>query len=286
MFLMRFGVLILGLSSALLGATSELQEAERLYKRTAYEASLKLLLPLTDKDGVVNELIGRNYFMLADYKKATDFLEKAVEAEPGNSDYYHWLGKAFGRRAETSSPFTAPGYAAKTRRNFEKAVELDPNNREAVNDLFEYYLEAPGFLGGGLDKAANLASSIAQADPAEGHYAQARLAEKRKEFGKAEQQLRRAVDLAPQQVGRVIDLAKFLAKQGRYVESDQTFQRAERIAPDSPKLLFERADAYIHAGRNIDTARSLLKRYLAAQLTPDDPPRSEAKKLLQKTPGS
>ena len=55
------------------------------------------------------ELMGRNYYMQADYKKATEVLEKAVAADPGNSEYALWLGRAFGRRAETSSPFTAPG---------------------------------------------------------------------------------------------------------------------------------------------------------------------------------
>ena len=35
---------------------------------------------------------------------------------------------------------------------FERAVALDPANREAVGDLFDYYLGAPGFLGGGANK--------------------------------------------------------------------------------------------------------------------------------------
>ena len=97
--------------------------------------------------------------------------------------------------------------------------------------------------------------------------------------------VRRAAELAPQQVGRLIDLAKFLARQGRYQESEQSFQRAASIAPDSPKLLFERADIYIKTGRNLEEARSLLQRYLNASLTPDDPPRHEAEKLLRQVSG-
>jgi len=180
-----------------------------------------------------------------------------------------------------SNPFTAISYATKARQNFEKAVQLDATNSEALNDLFEFYLQAPGILGGGHDKAAAVAEQIAKMDPIEGHWARARIAEKKKEFGSAEQQLRRAAELAPRQVGRIIDLAKFLAKQGRFQESEQTFVAAEQIAPDSPKLLFARADTYIQTGRNIETARELLKRYLNAKLTPEDPPRSEAEKLLK-----
>jgi tetratricopeptide (TPR) repeat protein len=160
-------------------------------------------------------------------------------------------------------------------------VSLDPKNKEAVNDLFEYYLEAPGFLGGGLDKAAAVAENIAALDPVEGLWAAARIAERRKDYGKAEEQLRRAMQAAPMQVGRIVDLAKFLSKQGRIEESEQTFRAAERIAPDNPRLLYNRAETYIKAGRNIATARELLKRYLAANLSPDDPSRQDAEKLLK-----
>ena len=225
--------------------------------------------------------IGRKHYMLGDYKKATLAFQAAVAAQPANSDHYLWLGRAFGRRAEQSSAFTAPVYAGKARQNFEKAVELNPRHLEALSDLFEYYLEAPGFLGGGLDKAALLMKRIAQLDPVEAHYAQYRLAEKKGDSALAERVLRCAAATAPDQPGWAIDLAKFLAKQGRYAESEQFFQAAERASPNRPKLLFDRADTYIRGHRNLEAARELLKRYLAAELNPDDPPRHEAEKLLR-----
>ena len=77
---------------------------------------------------------------------------------------------------------TAPGFATKARQYFEKAAQLNPDNLDAQSDLFEYYLEAPGFLGGGFDKASATAAQIARINPAEGYWAQAKLAEKRKEF--------------------------------------------------------------------------------------------------------
>jgi tetratricopeptide (TPR) repeat protein len=260
---------------------TDLERAQKLYRFTDYTGSLKILLPMPNKDGAVHLLIGKNYYGLGDPKKATEFIEKAIAAEPGKSDYYLWMGRAYGRRAETSSPFTAPGLASKARQNFEKAVELDPKNLEALSDLFEYYLEAPGFLGGGIDKATRTAQRMAALDEIEGHWAQARIAEKRKEYSGAEEQLRRAVELAPKQVGRLLDLAKFLSRQGRYQESDKAFQTAEKIEPDSPRVMFAEADAYIKSGRNLATARKLLQRYLGSNLTPDDPPRAEAQKLLK-----
>ena len=121
-----------------------------------------MLQPIPAKDGPVFALIGRDFFMLGDYKRSAEAMEKAVSAEPANAEFALWLGRAYGRRAESASPFTAPGLALKARQYFEKAVQLDPRYVEAFSDLFEYYLEAPGFLGGGMDKAEATAVRIGQ----------------------------------------------------------------------------------------------------------------------------
>jgi Flp pilus assembly protein TadD len=262
-------------------APALLEQARELYQRSEYAAALKILLALPEKGAAAYGLIGQCYYMQGDPKKASLFLERAVSADPSNSSYLHWLGRAYGRRAETSSFFTAPRFALRARQSFERAVQQDPRNLEAINDLFEYYLEAPGLLGGGLDKAGALAERIRALDSVEYHYAQAKLAEKRRQFQTAENHFRRAVELAPREVGRLIDLAEFFAQQGRYRESDRTFSQAREIAPDSPAVLFEQAKAYILSGRNLEAARALLKQYLASELTPDDPPRGEAEKLLK-----
>jgi Flp pilus assembly protein TadD len=264
---------------------ADLDQARKLYQLTDYDSSLKILQDIQPKDGPVYELIGRNHYMQGEYKKATEVLEKAVAADPGNSGYELWLGRAFGRRAETASPFTAPASANRARQHFEKAVQLDPHNMDALSDLFEYYVQAPGFMGGGLDKAARVAGQMAALDASEGQWAQARLAEQKKEFGSAEVHLQRAAEMAPHQASRLIDLARFLARQGRYKESDQSFRNAEKIAPNNPQLLYARADTYIEQGRNLDAAGKLLQRYLQIQLSPDDPPRAAAEKLLKKAAG-
>ena len=277
--------LIILLSTILLAGGPNYQRALALYNHTEYDASLKILLPAPEKKAPILFLIGQDYFMMGDAVRATEYFQQAVDLEPTNSVFYHWLGRAYGRRAETGSMFTAMGSASKARQNFEKAVQLDSHNYEAVNDLFEFYVEAPSFIGGGLDKAERLAQLIAAHDAAEGNYAQARIAEKRKEYPRAESHLRKAMELAPRQVGRVIDLAKFLAKHGSFDESEKTFQAADKIAPGAPKLMFARASTYIQAKRNIETAKRLLQKYLAARLTPDDPSREEARKLLEQVSG-
>lgn len=266
------------LAQAVLAA--DLGRARALYQRTEYKQALEALQPDRSADPEVLFLAGKSAFQLGDLKKADNYLRAAI-GRRAKSEYFHWYGKVLGRRAEKANFLIAPKLAVDCRKAFEKAVELDPSNVEAWNDLFEYHLEAPGFLGGGLEKAAQTAARIGALDKVESHYAEARIAEKQKDFALAEQRLRRAAELAPDQVGRLIDLAKFLARRGRIAESDAVFDQASKTAPRHPKLLFERAQVFAEGRRNLDEARNLLRQYLKADLTPDDPPRAEAERLLR-----
>jgi len=266
-----------------LAKTPEWDRAHELYQRTEYSQALSVLDRIPNKDVDTLQLIGQCHFMQGDYKQAGDAFEKALALAPRSSELHRLLGNVYGRRAETGNVLTAPGNAKKARQYFEQAVELDPDNREAVSNLFEYYLQAPSFLGGGIEKAENLAKRIATLDMPAGHHALAQLERKQKRYDAAEQQLRSAVALAPRQVGRLIDLAKFLADRGRLKESDEKFEEAAHVAPNSPEVMFARAETYIQQKRNLADARLLLERYLASPLTPDDPPRDEARTLLSQT---
>jgi Flp pilus assembly protein TadD len=259
--------------------------ASALYQRTDYEDSLHVLAQDPAPDAANYLLSGKNYFMLGDYKRAIEFLDKALAISPANSDYELWLGRAWGRRAETSNWLTAGVHASKARQCFERAVALDPHNREAKNDLFTFYLNAPGFLGGGLEKAAAHAKSIANERPPEYHFEEAQIADRKKDYAAAEAHLRRAMELAPTEPGRVLDLARYVAKRGRLEESDVLFEQARKLAPSQPRVDFAEARVDIENRRNLEHARKLLEQYLHASLTPDDPPRQEAEKLLRRGGG-
>lgn len=259
-----------------------MRRADALYQRTDYAASLRVLAEDSAPDAANYLLRGKNYFMSGDYKKAVEFFEKSLALSPGSSESELWLGRAWGRRAETGNWIAAPASASRARQCFEKAIALDPDNREAKNDLFAYYLNAPGIMGGGLDKAEAAAKSIAADRPAEYEFEEAELSEKRKDFKTTEAHLRRAAELAPNEPGRLIDLARFLARRGRFAESDQMFEKARKMAPALPRIMFAQASTDLENHRNQQQARQMLQEYLHADLTPDDPPRQEAEKLLRK----
>ena len=286
---MRFSTVALRAIAVLLSAVclsaQTLTRAEDLYWHTQYDASLALL-DKNASDAATTFLIGRNYFMSGDFRKAIDYLQRTVSADPGNSNYMDWLGRAYGKRAEASNPLMAPMLASKARQAFERSVALDPKNVEALSDLFAYYLEAPGFLGGGYDKALAIANKLSAVNPAEGHFAKAQLAKKRREFRDAEQHLRQAAALAPHQVGRLIDVARFLADQGRTGESDAVFAQAQRVDPNAPKVWFARARTLIKQKRNFEEAKNLLRKYMRAPITADDPPKGDALDLIRQMGGA
>jgi tetratricopeptide (TPR) repeat protein len=146
--------------------------AQTLYETANYNASIALLKPHKN-DPAAMALLGRDYYMLGDFEKASNYLKKALAAQPNNSEYADWLGRSYGKRAQTSNLLHAPLFASKARKSFERAVQLSPKNTDALSDLFHYYLEAPAVLGGGYDKAANIAEKKSAVDPAEGYCEQA-----------------------------------------------------------------------------------------------------------------
>jgi len=282
----RVRILVGALALASLpGFSAAPNRAEELYTHTDYERSIALL-DKQSTDPAVQFLLGRDYFMLADFKKASGFLEKAVQGCPQNAEYTDWLGRAYGRRAETSNPLSAIGWASKARQAFEQSVALDPRNSDALDDLFDYYLEAPGFMGGGYDKALGVTAKMAAVDPAQAYFQRSKVAQKKKEYHDAERELRQSIAAAPRSVGHLIELAKLLASQGHVSESDSVLSQARQTAPNSPRLWLATAGIYIQQKRNLDEAKELLVKYVQAPVTADDPPKQEAVRLLRQVGGA
>lgn len=103
------------------------------------------------------------------YRDAADILEQAKTSETATTEHYLWLGRSYGRLAEQSGFLSALSLAIETRRNLERAVELDGQNIAAMEDLLKFYSQAPALVGGGRDKAEKLRERLADLHQTE-HY--------------------------------------------------------------------------------------------------------------------
>jgi tetratricopeptide (TPR) repeat protein len=215
-------------------------------------------------DAESSNLLCRAYFALGDWDRAESFCRKAVSLQPDNSHFHLWLGRVYGEKADRANFLAAAGLAGKVRGEFERAVQLDPKDVDARLDLAEFYLAAPGIVGGGEQKAREQAQSIATVNPAREHWVYARIAEHKKDAATAEREYHQYIDLSKGDTEAWLNLALFLRRQKRFDEMEQAIIKLSQSPSPRPDVLFEAAEMLYRAGRSYPFATELLHRYLAA----------------------
>ncbi len=158
--------------------------------------------------------LGRTSYEQGRNDDAIKEFKTAVSLRPNDSMAHLWLGRALGRKTEKAGSVHAAFLVGDVRKEFERAVALDPKNVEARSDLLEFYLDAPASFGGGLERAQRQAEAMGRLDPAAGHWARARIAEKKKRYDVAEHEYRAAAEAQPTNEEYQKDLNRFLNKHG------------------------------------------------------------------------
>jgi len=243
-------------------------------------STLQQEIKASPNDGEAYNLLCRAYFSLSQWDRGIAACEKAVALEPGNSTYHLWLGRIYGEKADSSSFFTAAGLAKKVRNQFESAVQLSPGDVDARTDLAEFYLEAPGIVGGGQDKARAQAATLARLDPAKAHWVNARIAEKKKNFTTAEREYRSAIEVSHGDAASWLNLALFYKHTGQFDQMEAAINHAASAQLNHPVVLVDAAETLIRTGRNFPVAIQLLRRYLSSSSTVEEAPVFKAHYLL------
>jgi tetratricopeptide (TPR) repeat protein len=224
--------------------------------------------------------LARAYYAEEATDKAIQAGERAIELAPQNSVYHLWMGRIYGQKAERVMALRAAGFAGKVREQFEKAVQLDPNNMAAHADLAEFYVEAPGFMGGGKDKARAQADAIVSKDPALAHWIRALAADKDKNYAEAEKEYKAAIDSSGGHAEQWLNLAAFYQQRNRTPEMLDALNKAVAAPRKSNAIFFDAAGLLFHANQKLSLAAELENKYLVAKDKSEEAPASKAHLLM------
>jgi tetratricopeptide (TPR) repeat protein len=201
--------------------------------------------------------------------------ELAVQLDAQNSNYHLWLGRTLGQKASRASFLSAFSLAKRVHAEFELAVRLDPNNINALYDLGQYDVDAPGIVGGGLDKAAANAARLDRLDSTRAHVLRGHIAEKRGDFTSAEREFRQAIAVSPHPGSQWIVLAIFFRNRQRWTEMEAAIRSCAAAAEHdqhSGAALYDGASILMETNRDPVTAVSMMKAYLANPVKTEEAP--------------
>ena len=204
-------------------------------------------------------------FTLQQWSAAAKACAQAVRLEGQNSNYHMWLGRALGEQAGAASFLNAYSLSKQARQEFETAVRLDPRNAEALSDLGEFYVEAPGIVGGGLDKAESVAEELDRFNRARAADLRGRIAYARKDYATTEQDYKQAIALSPHPSRAWATLASFYRHRKQWPQMESAVRNCAAAAardPHSGVALFNGASVLIQANQDPQLAAKMLEDYL------------------------
>ncbi len=262
-------------AAALATASTDLQAG----KADEATALLTEILRADPKNAEANNLLCRVEYTVGDLEHASAHCEKAVSLDGTSSRYHLWLGRMLGERAGRANFMSAFGLAKRTREEFETAVNLAPKDGEAMADLGEFYREAPGAVGGGMDKARTLAAKLEAVDPERGREFRGSLLDHEKDTAGAEREYRAAIQNNPHPAHAWIVLASFLRRHERWEEMEAAVESGYKAALGdrrSAVALYNGATLLEKTHRRTDLAVKMLAAYAASPDKTEEAPAFDA----------
>jgi tetratricopeptide (TPR) repeat protein len=245
--------------------------------------ALELLQPVTiagSKDAEAEQLLCRLALQLERWDDAVAACQRAVALDPDSSNNHLWYGRVLGEKANRVSFLKAYGLAKRVKTEFETAVALDPRNADALSDLGEYYTEAPAIVGGGKDKAADVARKLDDVDRARAEELRGRIAASNKETATAEQHFRQAIAAAPHAANYWMVLASFYQKQNDVLRMQEAIHSGLEADGARGEPLVDAAHLLTRANQDQQAAIRLLRQYLASSDKSEDEPAFRVHLLL------
>jgi tetratricopeptide (TPR) repeat protein len=206
-------------------------------------------------------------FTLGQWDAAIQACEQAIRLDPHNSGNHLWLGRALGEKADKASFVSAFSLGKRVLAEFQTAVQLDPRSGEALSDLGQFYIEAPGIIGGGMDKAESVAEQLDHTSPERAANLRAEMARHRGDYAAAENYLKKALASSSHPARQWSTLARFYADRARWADMDSAIHNSQVAAArdaHAAVALYDAAGVLIRVNRNPELAAKLLQDYLAS----------------------
>ena len=237
---------------------------------------LNLSLTAQPADAEAHNLLCRVYYQEQRWDDAIHQCETAVQLVPMDSGYHLWLGRAYGEKADSIHSIKAYGVAKKVKSEFERAVQLDSKNVDALSDLGEFYTAAPGIVGGGKDKAQAVAQKLEALEPAQAFQLKGLLAEKDKNYLLAESEFKAAVEASRQAPDAWMSLASYYARRKQWDQMLEALHAGmdadEKAAKPHGPALVDGAGILSRSHQQPKLATQLLQLYLASPNQSADAP--------------
>jgi tetratricopeptide (TPR) repeat protein len=245
---------------------STLTKVIELFDHQKYDEARQALEELPKEDrrtGQALYYLGRLDLINGEHEQATEWFEKAVDADPMQSEYHHWLGVAVMRRTPYRSLVGKMAGAMKALKGLRKAIELDPTNLRPRMMLFQMMVRSYDRGSVNREDLVQQAESIARIDSVMGYVARGtfyQLVEKDLERASAE--LERGLDLAPENRAAAISYAGYLWEDGRKDEAIQVLTSFVEKVPDDKPARFTLGTRIILSGSNHARAKGLFEECL------------------------
>ena len=246
------------------------------------DKALALLQSVPETNGGAAEAANlecRVRLTLEQWEAAVSKCQQAVQLDDQNSDYHLWLGRALGEKADRASFLTAYSLAKRTRAEFEESVRLDGRNADALADLGEFYEQAPGVVGGGIDKAETIAARLDSVDPARAHKLRAEIAEQQKDYAGAEREYKQAISASRHPASHWISLAGFYRRRKQWTEMEAAVHSGEAAAgrdkavnAHAGEALYDGASLLSETHRDPALAAKMFDDYLAGSAKTEEAP--------------
>lgn len=235
--------------------------------KTVFEPAYKA----NTRDAAAAFYLGRIAMEERKNDRAADYFEAATKLDPKNTTYFLWLGRAYGREAQQANVLRQPGLAKRTRAAWERAIELDPDNLDARSDLIQYYVQAPGFMGGSMSKALEQAGEIRKRNALRGYLELGALYERDKNIAEAEKAyLAAAKEKSDRHVGEY-RLGVFYQNTGAFEKAFELFESMITSNPAEVGALFQIGKTGAMSGQRLARSTEALEAYLQTTPGKNDP---------------